>query len=250
MTRRALEVPADNPNGYDLEAACKMGLNLAAWDEAAAAPVAKTLVKRACTVMNYSGKQLGTYVAKLSLACAKAGDFQPFQDYAAWLKTTTPEQLDFSRMECLKPLLEFPTNEVLQRAAEALFGNTNSPWSRLPWKGPVFDDPVASDLVHVPAFRHLLARELGKTNVCGSFTWHEPDTLEYQNTVLNQSGTSAGVSIEGRQPADGLTAEFRWCDWIAWHLSLTKQIPFFNPFAPVEKCDEEIVRAKALLQQR
>jgi hypothetical protein len=250
MARRALEVPAGNPSNYDLGAACRMGLNLAAWDAAAADPVAKTLVKRACTLMNYSGKQLGTYVAKLSLACAKAGDFQPFQDYAAWLKTTTPEQLDRSIMECIEPLREFPTNEVLESAAEALFGDSNSTWGKLPWKGLVFDNPVESDLVHVRAFRILLIRELGKTNVCGTFTWRAPDMLQCQNTVLNQNGGRRVPSFEGGPPADGTTTECRWCDWIAASLAITKQIPLYNPFDPVEKRDEEIRTAISVLQPR
>ena len=252
MARRALEVPAGNATNYDLGSACRMGVNLAAWDATATEPVAKTLVKRACTLMNYSGKQLGTHVAKLSLVCAKAGDFQPFQDYAAWVKTTTPEQLAFSLMDCLAPMLEFPTNEVLDAAAEAMFADTNSPWGALPWKGDFHpgNAAVESDLVHVPAFRLLLARELAKTNVCGSFTWHASGMLGYQNTVLGEGGGRSDLSFEGQPPADETTVESRWCDWIAVRLSIAKQIPFFNPFAPVEKRDEQIRNVIALLRQR
>ncbi|MGD1086365.1 MAG: hypothetical protein ABSA47_16635 [Verrucomicrobiota bacterium] len=251
MARRALEVPPGSAGNYDLSTGCRMGLCLVAWDATAAEPVAKTLVKRACTLMNYSGKQLGPYVAALSLACAKAGDFQPFQDYAAWLKTTTPEQLDRSLMESLEPLSQFPTNEVLESAAEALFGDTNSPWTRLPWKGPFSDNfPVESDLAHVPAFRVLLAREMEKTNVCGSITWHSSGMFEYHDTIMNENVSRRDLSFEGGPPADGTTSELRWCDWVALHLSLAKQIPLFNPFAPLEKRDEAIWSAIAVLQQR
>jgi hypothetical protein len=250
MTRRALEVPGDNPNSYDLEAACKMALNLAAWDPQAADPVAKTLVKRACTAMNYAGKQMGTYVAKLSVACAKAGDFAPFRDYAAWVKTTTPEQLDFSRMDCLKPLLEFPTNEILQSAAEALFGDTNSPWGKLPWKGAFGENPVRSDLVQIPAFRMLLTRELEKTNVCGSFTWRASGELDCMFTNGESGAGYGAMSLEGGPPADGATSDLRWCDWIELSLSLAKEPPFFNPFTSMKKRDEAIGKTKACLLQQ
>lgn len=248
MTRRALEVPVGDTNSFNLETACKMGLYLAAWDTTAADPVAKTLVQRSCLLMNYSDKKLGAYVAKLSLVCGKAGDFEPFRDYAAWLKTTTPEQLDFSRMDCLKPLMEFPTNEVLRSAAETLFGDTNSPWGKLPWNGAFSENPAKSDLVRIPAFRKMLARELGKTDVCGSVKWRGSGVLSYQLTD-HQSGTYSAMSLEGETPADGATVDLRWCDWIAFSLSVAKSPPFFNPFAPTDKRDEHIRNAITSLKQ-
>jgi hypothetical protein len=149
-------------------------------------------------------------------------------------------------------MLEFPTNEVLDAAAEAMFADTNSAWGALPWKGDFHpgNAAVESDLVHVPAFRLLLARELAKTNVCGSFTWHASGMLGYQNTVLGEGGGRSDLSFEGQPPADETTVESRWCDWIAVRLSIAKQIPFFNPFAPAEKRDEQIRSAIALLRQR
>jgi hypothetical protein len=41
--------------------------------------------------------------------------------------------------------------------------------------------------------------------------------------------------------------EMRQCDWTAWSLSNAKQITFFNPFAPVQKRNEAISKAKAEL---
>jgi hypothetical protein len=186
MARRATEIPANNPNAYDLSAACQMGLYLAAWDTVAAGPVAKTLLKRCRTVTEYSDQQnsrpderLGTFVAKLTLACAQTGDTQAFEDYAAWLKTTTPEQLGFFLSESLEPLRKFPTNEVLQAAADSLFNNTNSAWSKLPWKGTGLHNPVETELTEVPAFRRLLSRELDKKTVCGFIEWQAPNMASF-----------------------------------------------------------------------
>jgi hypothetical protein len=271
MARRALEVPKDNPNAYDLSSACQMGLNLAKWDARATEPVAKTLIKRCCTVMKYSGQQLGTSVAKLSLACAETGDSHAFDDYANWLATTTPEQLGDSLMACLEPIQKFPTNEVLQSTAEQLFNDTNSAWGKLSWRQTLGDNPIESNLFNIPAFRLLLVRELGKTNVCGSFTCRAPNMVDYQvtnfvggnsvagfyrgsdssgrplgqNNVLN--GSRSVAFPEDEQPASGTRVEIRWCDWVAFSLSNGKHIPFFNPFAPVEKRDEAIEKAKRLL---
>jgi hypothetical protein len=256
MARRATEVPANKPNAYDLSAACQMGLYLAAWDTTAAAPVAKTLLKRCRTVMEYSDPQnsrpderLGTFVAKLALACAQTGDAQAFEDYAAWLKTTTPEQLGFFLSESLEPLRKFPTNEILQAAADSLFSDTNSVWSKLPWRGAGLSSAIEPEFISVPAFRRLLSRELDKKTVCGFIEWQMTNMASFQITNY-LSGSRELALPEGNRPAIGTKTELRWCDWIAWSLANAKQIPLFNPFAPIEKRDEAIQKAKGLLDPR
>ena len=256
MARRALEVPADNPNAYDISMACQMALALAAWDSQAAEPVAKTLLKRCRTVLKYSDphpsrpdQRLGTFMAKLTLACARKGDTNAFEDYAAWLKTTTPEQLGNSLMDNLEPLRKFPTNELLESVAADLFGNTNSTWGRLPWTRTGFDDPVASDLANVPAFRLLLVRELGRKEVCGSLSYSSPNMIRFE--ITNYMSGSRGIALPtDHQTTDGAGAELRWCDWIALSLASGKHIPPFDPFVPVERRDTAIDEAKTMLEQR
>ena len=256
MARRALEVPADNPNAYDLSTACQMGLVLVAWDSRAAEPVAKTLLKRCRTVLEYSDQQnsrpdqrLGTFMAKLTLACARNGDASAFADYAAWLKTTTPEQLGNSFMDNLEPLRKFPTNEILHSSAASLFGDTNSAWGRLPWTRTGFDDPVASDLVNVPAFRLLLVRELGRKEVCGWLSYSSTNMIRFE--ITNYMSGSRGIALPADdQTTNGISVELRWCDWMALSLASGKHIPPFNPFAPVEKRDNAIEEAKTMLNQR
>jgi hypothetical protein len=250
MARRALEVPTNNVNAYDISAGCQMALYLAAWDSAAALPVARSLSRRACNVMKYSGQQLGPLVTKLALARAKAGDPQAFDDYASWIVTTSPDQLGFSISECLEPFRQFATDRSLQAAAEKIFGDTNSDWSRLPWKEINGDNPIGSDLVNLPAFRRLLVRELGKTNVCGSFTWHAPSQIDYAITNYQSGGYGAVAFPPGSQPTNGTTSELRWCDWIAFSLSQAKRISFFDPFAAAVKRDVAIENAKKLFGQQ
>jgi len=247
MARRALEVPAGSANDYDVSAGCQMALYLAAWDSAASLPVARTLSERACSVMKYSAQPLGPLVTKLALARAQAGDPRAFDDYASWIVTTTPESLGISLSECVAPLGQFATNRILETAADTMFGNTNSEWSRLPWKEMYGNDPVSSALVNAPAFRLLLTSELGRTNVCGSFTWRGSGEIEYMITNY-QSGSRGIITFpSGTQPTNGTTSELRWCDWIAFSLSQSKHFPFFNPFAPVVERDAMIKNAKNVL---
>lgn len=280
MARRALEVPEADPKSYDISAACEMGLHLMAWDSQAAAPVVKTLSKRCRTVMEYSGQQLGGLLTKLSLARAQAGDADAFEDYAAWLPTTSPAQMDNSISEWLEPLEKFPTNALLQSAAEKMFVDTNSAWGRLPWlpwPQTGSDNPASSALVNVPAFRRLLVRELDRKEVCGSVSWQASGMINYSisnhmdstsndmsrdsrylsydshyfpKPIQNISGGFMYSFPESDQTTNGTSAELRWCDWIALSLATGKHISSFNPFAPVEKRDKAIEAVKKSLQQR
>jgi hypothetical protein len=207
-------------------------------------------VKRACTVMKYSNQQLGKFVAKLSIACANAGDATAFDDYADWIVTTTPEQLGYSVSDCLQPLMKFPANPVLQTAAMKIFADTNSPWARLPWKENFNFNPFDAALATNPAFRILLVRELERTNVCGTFTWDMTGQISYEITNnLNQSGGFGVTFPAGTQPTKPSTNELRWCDWVAVQLSTAGTIAFFNPFASADDRNAMIENAKAQLNK-
>jgi len=248
MARRALEIPEGDPNSYDLSGACEMGLKLSVWDAKAAEPVVKTLSKRCATVLKYSGAQMGGLLTKLSIARAKSGDPEAFDDYAAWLPTASPEQMGHSVLEFLAPLEQFPTNIVLRTAAEKMFADTNSVWSRLPWQKSGSDNPASSGLFNVPAFRNLLVRELDRKEVCGSVTWQSPGMVNY--SMSNYWSGSFGYSFpEAPQTTNGTSADLRWCDWIALSLSNGKHIASYNPFAPIPQRNEALEKAKVMMRQ-
>jgi hypothetical protein len=248
LVRHALAVPTNNYGAYDLAFNCQLAEYLARWDAQAALPVAQTLSRRACTVMKYSGQQLGNYVTQLALARARAGDPMAFDDYAAWIVTTVPEQFDRSNPECLEPFRKFPTNAVLQAAAEKLFAGTNSPWGVMPWKFKWGGFAIETDLISVPAFRTLLCRELQKTNLCGTITLQRPGYVGY--TMTNQTG-SFGVTLPAECVAtNGTSVSIRWCDWVALALANEKRIAPFDPFTTGENRDREIQSAITLLQRK
>ncbi len=258
LARRALEVPRTNAASYDLTLACEIGLSLALWDLSAAGPVATTLVQRYQTVREYSetrphqwpDQRLGTLIAALTCVRARAGEPSPFAEYADWLASTTPEGLGGYWKQSLAPLLEFPTNPVLQTTAARLFNDTNSPWAHLPWKGVGWANPFETSLVHMPAFRQLLVRELDVRTVCGSLSWRGPETLSYQLTnAANVSGSRILKLPEAARPTEGSEIELRWCDWIAWSLANAQQIPAFNPFMPLDQRNEVVRCTQARLQE-
>jgi len=254
LARRAVEVPENKSDDYDLATACEIALSLAAWNTEAAAPVAKILVERCRTAMEYSNaahswpvQRLGTFIARLTMIRARAANAGALDDYAAWLKTTTPERLGSAYlMESLEPLGKFPVNPALRAAAETLFNATNSAWGNFPWKGAAGHNVIESELISVPAFGRLLGRELDKTNVVGWLQWDAPGNVRYQ-IERYESGSRRLVFSGMDELSPGLKVELRWCDWIAWSLSNAKRIPFFNPFGTIDQRDKAIAAARETL---
>jgi hypothetical protein len=248
MAKRALENPTQTPTSYDVSSACEMGLRLGIWDRRAALPVATALVKRCCDVMKYSDARMGKYVAQLSIVRAQAGDAKAFDEYAEWLKTTNPTNLDYSILDCLEPFQRYPTNAVLAAAADSLFSNTNSGWTKYPWTSVGFQDPLDTDLVKVSAIARWIAGLLDDKRVCGSIEFHAPNNISYSMSN-RQSGSRTVTFPPDERPADGTKTDLRWCDWVAFSLSNAKHVPFFNPIAPVEKRDAAIQNTKRVLTQ-
>jgi hypothetical protein len=247
FTQRAMAAPAGDDASYDLSACCQFAECLMKWDAPAALDVARTLSRRAAMTMKYSGGDFGGQITRLALARADASDERPFGEYAAWIISTTPEQFGYRPAEQLEPFKRFPTNATLVAASEKMFGDTNSPWSRLPWKGGG-SEAVDLGLFALPAFRAMLARELEKTDDFGTISWRGNNYLDYQNT--NSSGGFGFSFPENQSPTNGTSAQIRWCDWIALPLAREKKIPFFNPFAPVAARDTKLAEARLLLLKK
>lgn len=195
-----------------------------------------------------SGHDLARYIPRLTEIRVKGGDTNALHEYAAWIRSADEEKVDGYAMEAFEPLWRAPHDPIVLSVSDWLFTNPASPWSKLPWKRSRSNDPVDSGLVALPAFRKLLARELENRMIVGSMEWHVGNGINISYNITNSgSGGFHFVWPEAESPADGTKAEIRRCDWVAWSLSKSKQIPFFNPFAPIEKRDEAIDLAKANL---
>ena len=59
----------------------------------------------------------GALLARLTQVRAQAGDAHAFDDYAAWLLTTSPADRDFPLAESLLPCRQYPANQVLLATA-------------------------------------------------------------------------------------------------------------------------------------
>jgi hypothetical protein len=224
------------------------------WEKPAAVSPAQVLMRRAIvlwpnwtTFIMSSGHDLARDIPRLAEIRIEGGDTNALDEYAAWIKTADEEKIDEYAIEAFEPLWHNPTNPVVVTVSEWLFNDTNSPWSKLPWQRSTFHDPLDSNLVTLPAFRQMLARELEDKSPFGSMQWQTGIGMNINYSVTGSSGGYHFDWPDAESPTNGTKVQIRYCDWIAWKLSKSKQISFFNPFAPIEKRDEAIKNAKAEL---
>jgi len=192
---------------------------------------------------SWTVQYLGMMIGKLTMARVRGGDGGGLKDYAAWMESMTPKKLDTYLEPALEPMAQYYTNIEVKALAARLFDTPGSVWNSLPWEHAGFFDPIESELVKLPAFRRLLAREMEKKEVIGSLEWHSPDMLGYK-IGPNSGGTRTGLKWPAAEiPPNGTKTELRRCDWIGVTLAQKNEIPFFNPFLSVDKRDAAIKNA-------
>lgn len=224
------------------------------WERHAAVSQARGLMRRAIQLfpdwksfIMSSGPELARCIPELTEIRVEGGDTNALPEYAAWIKSAGEEKVDQYAVDAFEPLWRNPNDPTVSTVSQWLFNDPASPWSKLPWQRSYFHDPLDSDLVTLPAFRRLLARELENQTVVGSMQWSAGAGGAIAYNLSNSTGGFQVAWPDAQSPADGTKVEVRRCDWVAWSLSQSKQIPFFNPFAPMEKRDEAIKNAKAVL---
>jgi hypothetical protein len=235
---------------------CEFVAVLSEWESPSVAVVpAQILMRHSITLwpnwttfIMSNGHDLARYIPQLTQIRVRGGDTNALAEYSAWVRAADAEKVDQYALEAFDPLLKNASEPTAKSVAEWLFNDAASPWSQLPWKRVSFHNPVESDLIKVPAFGHLVSRELERREIVGSMEYFRPNTVSYN--LKDFGGGSRGCTWpESESPAIGAKVEVRHCDWIAWSLSNAKRIPFFNPFAPMEKRDEAIANARSLLEK-
>ena len=255
----------------------KLVIRVSKLDRASAVDPARMLMRRSIvlwpdwkTFIMSSGHDLARYIPQLTEIRVEGGDTNALAEYAAWIKTIDEEKIDQYSVEAFEPLWRNPNDPAVQTASDWLFNDSNSPWSKLPWCFMTFNDPFDSKLVKLPSFRRLLLKEINDISPIGSLEWVVATRTNITLKLPGANGgtrsyivqTSGGFSYQltngsggfrgfiwpdTNSPVNGDRVTLRRCDWIAWKLSSTKQIPFYNPYDSREKCDEAISNAATTL---
>ena len=114
-----------------------MGSILASWDPQAALPLLKDLMK-GCRVRSdlwldqenpaNPDRNLASYLAQFTEVRVKLGDLGVLDEYASWLRTTTPKMLEYGMFDAFPPLFAHSDHPAVAEAAHWLFNDSKSPW--------------------------------------------------------------------------------------------------------------------------
>jgi hypothetical protein len=214
----------------------------AAWDPAAAKPEVAKFVHAQIASWGASADTgdkpyLGAAIAELTTARIAAADDTALADYANWIVTTSPDQAQFEAVAWFAPMIAHPKAPAIAAAARTLFGT--SPWVPLLSKAGSYYmlDVIASDLVHVAAFRDYVLGQLANHDKLGTVRVRKGD-IDVQTDGFQQS-----QGIDDKDPLlpkEGAIETLRYADQIADSLSSREGAPKFRRYWPLAERDKAI----------
>ena len=264
LVRRALEIErtGNARSTYDqgFGGACRMASVLAQWDDRASLPLLRDLMKE-CRARsdrwleqehpaNFD-RSIASYLAEFTQIRVKLGELAALDEYAAWLRTTTPTMLEYVIFDALKPLLAQPDQPALASAAEWLFTDGKSPWVPLLPEArgqytPPFQNLFASPLLVVTGFRRGVLAALADKSPLG--TVRKIDNRYIERKIKNLQTTRDGP-LDLDQVAVGVEHPFRSCDLVAKNLSAVRGCPQCELFWPEARRDEAVAACVAYLKE-
>ncbi len=266
MLRRAgqIERTGDPQTSRDrgFAGACQMGSLLASWEERASLPLLEDLMKgcraRSDRWRDQKDQQdadqgLATSLAAFTRIRVRLGDLEALDEYAAWLRTTTPKMLEYGTLQSLQPLLSHPDHAALASAGRWLFNDPKSPWVPvLPeargQQAPHFENLFASPLIVVAGFREGVLAGLADKTPLGTVERGEKRSIRRKiKDVPTTTFSSSDLDLEG--VAVGVEYPFRRCDYLASNLSGLEGCPPFSLFWPEARRDEGVAACAAYLKR-
>lgn len=258
LAKRALQLGARG--GFPLDDACRIGLDLAKWDRAAAPPTLQTLSQRCREGMKAAHQQgswttqiLGMYIAQLTTARLQAGDAPAATEYAGWMRTTNPVTAETYARDFLEPLWQCPDNPRLAAAAGWLFNDPASPWSHL--DGGAQSNQLSeylrrTSLLGVLAFRTRLLALLHDTRPAGTVKLRASGQCEITFAdTLGGPSISNGLLPGAGAPTPDTVLPFRTCDYVARLLSMIEGLPRCELYWPQTRRDAAIAACAERLQR-
>jgi len=264
MLRRARQIERmDYPQTWHdqwFTGACRMGSILASWDAKASLFLLRDLMKE-CRARSdrwldqenpqNADQNLASSLARFTEIRVRFGDLQALDEYAAWLRTTTPKMLEYGTFQALRPLLAHPDHPALASAAQWLFNDPKSPWiPRLPeargQQSPHFQNLFASPLIVVAGFREGVLTGLADKAPLGTLErGGDGFTQRKIKNAPTTSYSSSNLDLEG--VAIGVQYSFRHCDYLASQLSGLEGCPRCDLFWPEARRDEAVAACMAYL---
>ena len=175
-------------------------------------------------------------------------------DYAAWSRKITPEELKHQRIDCFEPMWTYRDHAAIAEAARWLFNDPQSHW--VPLLRPQgrqlqffpYGHLFASPLVAVAGFREGLIAAMAVKAPMG--TVHRGD---FGSIVLkmNDGGGLGEPSLRAdlSEVKPGENLPFRVCDFLAWRLSTIEGAPGCELYWPEDRRDRAVAACTSFLKR-
>jgi hypothetical protein len=253
---------SQNSREQGFTGACQMASGLALWDAQASLGVLKDLMK-GCRARsdrwldqdhpaNFD-RSLASSMAEFTENRVKHGEPGAFEEYADWLRTTTPTMLEYVTFEALKPLLDNPDQPALASAARWLFNDPKSPWVPLVpeargQQAPFHQNLFASPLLVVAGFREGVLAGLADKSPIGTVTRIDKTTIERK--IKDAAATRYGPNyFDAAEMAVGKEYPFRNCDYVASQVADLEGCPRCDLFWSEARRDEAVAACVAYLKR-
>ncbi len=139
LTRRIADiVRASDPlrsNYWKLRFASELAFILARWDSKAALPVLRSIMPKCREMIELKRKGDANTsswpsrdLAQLTVIRAEVGDREALDEYAAWIRTAVPKELEDQGIECWEPISSYPDHPRIAEVARWLFNDPASPF--------------------------------------------------------------------------------------------------------------------------
>ena len=266
MIRRARQMRTQpvvgGPFNEGFTGACQITSYLLAWDRTAVLPLLKEM-SAACRERSDHFKAEGEYQSvdgHLSWALAQfirdrddLGDASALDDYAAWLRTTTPKMLKYNPGGALIPLYLHPEHPAVAAAARWMFNDPKSPWLPIEPEArgeeiPSMRNFFATSLIVAAGFREGTLAALADRSPFGTISMTRRSTIELK-TNRGRTSMSGGSAAQREGMTPGTSVSFRTCDYVASQLSDLQGCPRFELFWPEARRDEAIAACIAYLKR-
>jgi hypothetical protein len=255
MERRVNDLAAKD--GADANAplggSCAMAKLLGDWDAPAARPALARQVDRARRLFasRRGDRALGTSslsrcIAELTTARVRGGDGKALDEYAQWIRTTAPEDIDWYVKEVFEPMWRNHRHPAIAGAGQALFGAARSPFRQLIGPGRL-EDLLEVPMVRVAGFQELVVKALGDRRSIGRGEVASADNFRYEL----DSGGSGSMGIDKNDPFTppvGTRHPVRACDFYARSLARLDGAPAFQLHWSEQRRNEALNAMRSFVQ--
>jgi hypothetical protein len=263
MIRRTEEQARRATRAFDFRDACGIAAALAKWDLRAALPVLHAMMDRARELYaqeqasdNWSRPWLARNLASFTLTRTRAGDRAALDEYAAWIRMTTPETLKEGLRMAFEPMWTEPDHPTIAEATQAMFA-PGSAWTRSltdlsPGHDPFGHDALeTSPLIRVPAFRDAVISGLADRAEGGTVERKsdQPGSVSFTIDGSQSGGFGTDAMADLDELPIGEKRPVRAGDWLALRLAALEGAPLFQLYWKEARRDEAIARLITFLRR-